>query len=86
MLKYKNIHEKGKFSLMKFFQKFKPGDSVAVVKNLGFKFGYSKRLQGRTGKVLEKRGSAYYVEIKDLNKPKRYSIKPIHLRKIEVAK
>ena len=72
--------------MMKFFQKFKPGDSVAVVKNLGFKFGYSKRLQGRTGKVLEKRGSAYYVEIKDLNKPKRYSIKPIHLRKIEVAK
>ena len=85
MLKYKNIHEKGKFSLMKFFQKFKPGDSVAVVKNLGFKFGYSKRLQGRTGKVLEKRGSAYYVEINDLNKPKRYSIKPIHLRKIEAA-
>jgi large subunit ribosomal protein L21e len=86
MLKYKNIHEKGKFSLMKFFQKFKPGDSVAVVKNLGFKFGYSKRLQGRTGKVLEKRGSAYYVEINDLNKPKRYSIKPIHLRKIEAAR
>ena len=86
MLKYKNIHEKGKFSLMKFFQKFKPGDSVAVVKNLGFPFGYSKRLQGRTGKVIEKRGSAYYVEINDLNKPKRYSIKPIHLKKIEAAK
>ena len=86
MLKYKNIHEKGKFPLMRFFQKFMVGDSVAVVKNLGFKFGYPKRLQGRTGKVLEKRGSAYYVEIKDLNKPKRYSIKPIHLKKIEVMK
>jgi len=86
MPKHKNIHEKGKFSLMKFFQTFKPGDSVAVVRNLGFKFGYSKRLQGRTGKVLEKRGSAYYIEVNDLNKPKRYSIKPIHLRKIEAAK
>jgi large subunit ribosomal protein L21e len=86
MLKYKNIHEKGKFSLVRFFQKFKPGDTIAVVKNLGFKFGYSKRLQGRTGKVLEKRGSAYYVEVKDLNKPKRYIIKPIHLKKIEVLK
>jgi large subunit ribosomal protein L21e len=86
MPKHKNIHEKGKFSLMKFFQRFKPGDSVAVVRNLGFKFGYSKRLQGRTGKVLEKRGSAYYVEVNDLNKPKRYSIKPIHLKKIEAAK
>lgn len=86
MLKYKNIHEKGKFSLARFFQKFKPGDSIAVVKNLGFSFGYSKRLQGRTGKVLEKRGSAYYVEVKDLNKPKRYVLRPIHLKKIEVMK
>jgi len=85
MLKYKNIHEKGKFSLVKFFQKFNAGDFVAVVRNLGFKFGYSKRLQGRTGRVLEKRGAAYYVEIKDLNKPKRYAIRPIHLKKIEVS-
>jgi large subunit ribosomal protein L21e len=86
MATHKNIHEKGKFSLAKFFQKFKVGDSVALVKNLGFKLGYSKRLQGRTGKVLAKRGAAYYVEIKDLNKPKRYSIKPIHLQRIEAAK
>lgn len=86
MLKYKNIHEKGKFSLAKFFQKFKPGDSIAVVRNLGFKLGYSKRIQGRTGKVIQKRGSAYYVEINDLNKPKRYAIKPIHLIKIETIK
>ena len=86
MLKYKNIHEKGKFSLARFFQKLKTGDLVAVARNLGFKFGYSKRLQGRTGKVLEKRGAAYYVEINDLNKPKRYSISPIHLKRIEVSK
>ena len=86
MLKHKNIHEKGKFSFARFFQKFKAGDKVAVVKNLGFKFGFSKRLQGRTGIVLQDRGSAYYVEINDLNKPKRYSIKPIHLKKIEVMK
>jgi len=86
MLKYKNIHEKGKFSLARFFQRFKEGDSVAVVRNLGFTFGYSKRLQGRTGKVIGKRGSAYYIEVKDLNKPKRYAIRPIHLKKIEVSK
>lgn len=86
MLKRKSMKEKGKFSLTRFFQKFKPGDSVAVVKNLGFKLGYSHRLQGRTGKVLEKRGSAYEIEIYDLNKPKKYLIKPIHLKKIEVAK
>jgi large subunit ribosomal protein L21e len=86
MLKHKTPRQKGKFSFAKYFQKFKPGDSVAVVKELSFKFGYSDRLQGRTGKVLEKRGSAYYVEIKDLHKPKRYLIRPIHLKLIEDVK
>jgi len=69
---------------MRYFQKFQKGDSVAVAMELSQKFGYSKRLQGRTGKILEKRGSAYHVEIKDLNKVKRYLIKPIHLKKIKV--
>lgn len=82
MLKHKTPRMKGKFSFMRYFQTFKPGDSVAVVKELSFPFAYSDRLQGRTGKVIEKRGSAYYVEIKELNKPKRYLLKPIHLKRI----
>lgn len=83
MLSHKRMREKGKISFTRYFQKFNPGDSVAVVKELNQIFGYSNRIQGRTGKVIAKRGSAYYVEINDLNKPKRYLIKPIHLRKIE---
>ncbi len=71
---------------MSFFQKFKPGDTIAVVREHAVKFGFPTRLQGRTGKVIEKRGAAYYVEIKDHNKPKRYSIKPIHLKKIQTIK
>ena len=83
MLKHKSPREKGKFSFTRYFQVFKPGDSVAVARELSLKFGYSKRVQGRTGKVIEKRGAAYYIEIYDLNKPKKYLIKPIHLKKIE---
>ena len=83
MAKNKTPRQKGKFSFMRFFQKFQPGDTVAVVRELSVPFGYEKRIQGRTGKVIEKRGSAYHVEIKDLNKLKRYLIKPIHLKKIE---
>ncbi len=86
MPRRKEMRKKGKFSLMRFFQKFKSGDSVAVARDLSFKFGYPKRIQGRTGKVIEKRGSAYHVEINDYNKAKRYLIKPIHLKKIEGAK
>lgn len=86
MLKSKTPRTRGKISFKRFFQKFKEGDSVAVVQELSMSMGYSKRIQGRTGKVIAKRGSAYEIEIKDLNKPKRYLIKPIHLKKIEITK
>lgn len=84
MVKHKTPRQRGKVSFTRFFQQFKAGDTVAVVRELSEVFGYSHRIQGRTGKVIEKRGSAYHVEIKDLNKPKRYMLKPIHLKKIEV--
>ena len=83
MLRHKSPRQKGKFSFKRFFQKFNPGESVAVAKELSVPFSYSNRLQGRTGKVISKRGASYYVEIYDLGKSKKYIIKPIHLRKIE---
>ena len=83
MLTHKHIRQKGKFSFMRFFQNLKQGDKVAVAKELSIPFPYSHRLQGRTGTVLSKRGQSYEVEIKDLNKPKKYIIQPIHLKKIQ---
>ena len=83
MLTHKTPRTKGKFSFVKYFQKFQPGDSVAVVRELSVPFGYSNRTQGRTGKVIQKRGSAYEVQIRELNKLKTYMIKPIHLKKIQ---
>jgi len=83
MLKHKRLRSKGKISFTRYFQIFKPGDAVAVIRELSIKFGYPKKLQGRTGKVIERRGAAYEVEIKDLNKPKRYLIRPVHLQRIQ---
>lgn len=80
------MKERGKLPFTKFFQKFKAGDSVAVARELSVPFGYSNRIQGRTGKVIGPRGAAYYVEIKDFNKPKKYIIKPVHLKKIQDIK
>jgi ribosomal protein L21E len=86
MLKRKRIGTKGKFSFMKYFQKFNSGDSVAVVRELSHQStGFPKKMQGRTGKVLAKMGNAYVVEMKDLKMKKKYTIKPIHLKKIEVV-
>lgn len=83
MAKHKTPRQKGKLSLSRYFQEFKAGDSVAVVRELSIPFSYSTRLQGRTGKIIEKKGNSYYVQIKDLNKPKKYFIKAIHLKKIQ---
>jgi len=86
MLKRKRIREKGKIPFSKFFQKFNEGDYVAVTRELNQKASFPKRLQGRTGKIITKRGMAYVIEIKDISKPKQYIIKPVHLKKIEVKK
>ena len=83
MLKRKKIRQRGKVPLMKYFQSFNSGDSVAVVRELAVQSpGFPRRIQGRTGKVVEKRGSAYVVTIYDYNKEKQYIIKPVHLKKI----
>lgn len=82
MLSHKSPRQKGKISFTRYFQQFKPGDFVAVAKEHSVPFQYSHRLQGRTGKIIEKRGQSYYVEISDLGKPKKYSIKPVHLKRI----
>jgi ribosomal protein L21E len=86
MAKHKSPSQKGKISFTRYFQKLKAGDSVAVDKELSVKFGYSYRVQGRTGKVVKQRGSAYEVLIPDLNDKKTYFIKPIHLKKVEDVK
>lgn len=86
MAKHKNPKNRGKIQLSRYFQEFKAGDFIAVVPELSEIFGYSSRIYGKTGKVISKRGSAYCVEINDIQKPKIYIIKPIHLKRIEVTK
>ena len=70
-------------SLTKYFQNFDSGDSVALVTELGVQgSGFPRRMQGRTGKVIEKRGKSYVVEIKDFDLKKKFVVRPIHLKKI----
>ncbi len=83
MLTHKSIRSRGKVSLTKYFQKFKEGDRVAIVKDLAVQSpGFPERMQGRTGVVLSTQGSSYVVAIKDFSREKKYIVKPIHLRRI----
>jgi len=81
-MRKKNIRERGKIKLSRFFRKFQEGDNVAVVREKAIQAPFPQRLQGRTGKIQGKRGKVYEVKIKDQNKEKLYLIEPIHLKKI----
>ncbi|MBM3247374.1 50S ribosomal protein L21e [Candidatus Pacearchaeota archaeon] len=82
MLKRKNVKKQGKLELSKYFQEFKEGEKVAVVREHTLNPDLPKRIQGRTGIVFGERGKAYLVKIKDLNQEKVYIIKPANLKKI----
>ena len=83
MVGKKKIRTKGKLQFSRYFQKFKEGEVVAVVKESALSSNFPSRLQGRTGCVESKRGRAYMVKIKDQDKEKKFLIEPIHLKKIK---
>jgi large subunit ribosomal protein L21e len=78
----KPVRTKGKLPLSKYFQELENGDSVAVVIDGSQRVSFPERLQGRSGKVIGKKGSAYILKIKDQAKEKEYLIQPIHLKKL----
>lgn len=81
-MKKKNIRERGKIKLSRYFKKFKEGDRVAIVREQAVGASFSPRMQGRTGEVQKKRGKVYEVRVKDINKEKLLLVEPIHLKKI----
>ncbi len=85
IMKNKNIRNRGKLSLSQYFKELKEGDIVAVKKELSVGSNFPKRLQGRSGVVEAKRGRAYVIKIKDIEKEKRFLIEPIHLKKLKTA-
>ena len=83
MVNRKNIRTRGKLQLSKYFQNLKEGDLVSVVADRSQRIDFPKRLQGRTGVVVGKKGRANIVKIKDQTKEKDFIIKSIHLKKIK---
>ncbi len=63
----------------RFLQSFQPGDTVHI------KFITTKKIQhprfhGMTGKVIEKRGRSYAVQIRDGSVLKTLFVRPEHLK------
>lgn len=70
-------------SVNEFLKQFEIGDKVVIKINSSSESGMPfRRFQGLCGEVVEKRGRAYVLEIKDGDKVKKVIANPEHLKKI----
>lgn len=77
----KNLREKGKIGLSKFFQSFEKGDKVVLKAEPAYQKGmYHPRFHGSSGEVRGRKGECYIVQIKDVNKKKHLIVHPVHIK------
>ena len=83
----KNIHDKGKISIMKYLQEFKEGESVILKAEPAVQKGmYFPRFHGKVGVIKGKQGECYKIMIKDHKMEKAVIVHPIHLKKCQTQK
>lgn len=80
----KPVRTRGKLQFSRYFQKFNDGDKATVVVEPAVPKNFPKRLQGRTGTIIGKKGRVYTVKINDHNEEKRFLIEPVHLKKVQI--
>jgi large subunit ribosomal protein L21e len=79
----KNIAQRGKISMTRYFQKLENGTRVILKAEPAVQKGmYHGRFHGYPGKVVGQQGRCYLVSIMDQNKEKQVIIHPIHLKKV----
>jgi len=77
------FRRRGKVPVNKFVKQFNVGERIVIDIDSSSQSGMPfKRFQGLSGKIIEKRGRSYLVEIKDGNKPKTIIANPEHLKAI----
>ena len=74
------MHLRKKPTLNRYLAKFEVGQTVNIDFLPSSRLPHP-RFQGLTGHIIEKRGDAYGVAVKDGNKPKFLFLKPEHLKK-----
>jgi large subunit ribosomal protein L21e len=85
MYNKKQRSERGKLKFSEYFKELNVGDKVALVRDSAVnQVSFHKRMQGRTGEVVGKKGRSYIVKVKDLNMEKTFILLPIHLKRIGV--
>jgi large subunit ribosomal protein L21e len=75
----KKLKLSGRPGTTKFLQSFSVGDSVHIHFTTTIRIQHP-RMQGSTGKVVEKRGRSYVVEVRDGGVMKKLFVRPEHLK------
>lgn len=75
------IREKGKIRLSEYFKELKKGDIVSIINEKKDLFHFPRRISGKVGRILDKRGEFYSVIVSEGAKSKTYIIHPINLRR-----
>jgi len=65
---------------------FEKGERVLIALQPCFKGFPAPRYDGRHGRILERRGNSYVVQISDLGARKDLIVSPVHLRRLEAQK
>ncbi len=80
----KRFRRKRKLTVPDRVKKFSIGDTVLIMVVPLFRGLPAPRYHGKHGKVVEKRGVAYLVEVRDGRAVKKLVVSPVHLRKVGV--
>ncbi len=75
-------HKPSTLSVSESIKSFSIGDMVAIIPKGNFKNIPHPRYRGKIGKVVERRGNGYVVELKVFKSTKRLVIPVLHLRKM----
>ncbi len=80
----KKLKQKARPTITKFLEEFKIGEKVIILQEPSSQKGMPHpRFKGKIGKIIEKRGKSYIVEIIDGNKVKKVISRPEHLRLVK---
>jgi len=72
--------QKGKLSLKKYLEEYKPGEKVLLKPDSIVQKGmFDPKFIGRTGVISKKQGACYVVVIKEQTKVKKLIVHPIHM-------
>ncbi len=78
----KRARERGLSPITRRFVEYEDGDTASIVIDPSVHKGQPHhRFHGLTGRILEKRGRAYLLEVRTGNRRKQVIVRPEHLRK-----